>query len=509
VRADLAPFALDFVLALAGLGILVAARVVPVRLSSMGAAFGLAYLTGAAFVPLALTILLVIGVPFTLQTFAVVALLCIAAGVWFGLRHHGAASPSTGTPMWRRHPRTWSVDNWVLAGFVIAFGIFSVVGLLDAFRVPLLGWDAWGFYTRKAQMLTWHDDLVHEFFAGPNYHFIHQDYPLQVPVFEALHFRAAGNVDTQAVLSHLWLLLVAFVWGAAYLLRDRVRPLVWAPLLLLAAVAPGVWEQLLTGFADVPMAIFAGVGAIALALWVSDGRDGSGRPYLALGALMVAAAGNTKNEGLMVAVALLLVTGAVTLARGLSRREFLIAAAAVIAAELPWRIWMSANGVETEFSLSKGLNPGYLGEHTGRVWPAIRTLGHELSDQSRWLYLLPLAVMVVLASLISGAGRRVAAFYTAAFAVVCAGFIWNYWATTWPIGWYLETSAGRVITVLVFICIAALVHLSGLLLNALLRPSVGSGLDDDRERERERPLGPGASEGSPRADGVDVRAVRR
>jgi hypothetical protein len=508
VRADLAPFALDFVLALAGLGILVATRVVPPRLTHLAGAFGLAYLTGAALVPLALTILLVIGVPFTLETFAVVALLCIAVGVWLGRRWRITERPPTGTPWWRRPWRSWPVDVWVVAGFAVGFGIFAVVGLLDAFRVPLLGWDAWGFYTRKAQMLTWHDSLFHEFFASPNYFFIHPDYPLQLPLFEALHFRAAGNVDSQAVMRHLWLLLVGFVWGAAYLLRKRVRPVVWAPLLLLAALAPGVWEQLLTGFADVPMAMFAGMGAIALALWLSEGR--AGRPYLVLGAVMLAAAANTKNEGLMVAVALLVVAGIFALVRGLPRREFLIAAGTAIAVQLPWRIWMSANGVETEFSLSKGLNPSYLAHHASRVWPSIRTLGHELSDQSRWLYLLPLAVMVVLAALISGAGRRVAAFYATAFAVVCAGFVWNYWATVWPIGWYLETSASRIITVLVFICIAAVVHVSGLLLNALLKPPVGSGVDGDDgpDRDRGRPLGSRAPEGSPRPDGLDVRAVR-
>jgi hypothetical protein len=479
MRAELAPFALDLAIAFGGLGLLVAFRVVPVRASSMAAAFGLAYLTGSAVIPLVLSVFLVIGIPFSLVTFAVVTLVCIGLGVVLGRRRAGADLTPAGDPWWRRPWRSWPTDHWIVALFVLAFGTFAVVGMLDAFQVPLLGWDSLAFYARKAEMLTYHDTLVHAFFAAPTYGFIHQDYPLQLPVFEALHFRAAGTVDIQAVVRHNWLLLVAFVWSAAYLLRGRVRPLVWAPLLLLAALAPGVWEQLLEGNADVPMAIFAGIGAISLALWVSEDPDGDGRPYLALGAAMVAAAGNTKNEGLMVAVALLLVTGVVVLLRGLRLRDFLIAGGAVVIAELPWRIWMSANGVETEFSLSKGLNPGYLFDHADRIWPSIRTLGHELADQSRWLYLLPLAVLVVIAALISGAGRRVAAFYTAAFAVVCAGFIWNYWASELAIGWYLETSAGRIISVLVFICVAALVHVTGLLFNALMRPSVGSAVDGD------------------------------
>jgi hypothetical protein len=467
VRADLAPFALDLLLGFAGLGILVAFRVVPVRASSMLAAFGLGYLTGAAIVPLVLTLLLVIGIPFNLKTFGVVTLACVGVGASLGWKRRGDRRPAADE--WRRRPwRWWPIEVWILGVFILAFGTFAVVGMLTAWRVPLVGWDTWGFWTRKAEMLTWHNSLFHEFWSGPNYTFIHPDYPIQIPVFEALHFRAAGNVETLAVVRHLWLLLVSFIWGAAYLFRDRVRPTVWAPVLLLAALAPGLWEQLLTGFADVPMAIFAGMGAIALALWLSEREGGGG--YLALAAVMLGAAANTKNEGLMVAVALLVVAGAIALLRRVLIRPFLLACAAVAVAVLPWRMWMSANDITTDLPVSKGLDPGYMFDRASRIWPSIETLGHELSDQSRWLYLLPLAVLAVLAALISDTARRVAAFYAASFAIVCAGFIWTYWLSPYPIGWHLETSAGRVITVLLFIAIAAVVHVSGLLLNALMQP---------------------------------------
>lgn len=463
MRAELAPFGLDLLLALAGLGILVAFRIVPLRATSMVAAFGLAYLTGAALVPLALTILLTVGVPLNLETFGVVTVICIGLGVVFGWRRRGEPRPPGPAAWWRRPWRSWPADVWIVAVFVVAFAVFVVIGLMDAWRVPLLGWDTWGFWTRKAEMLTWHDSLFHEFWGSPNYAYIHPDYPLQLPVFEALHFRAAGGVDTQTVMRHLWLLLVGFVWGSAYLLRDKVRPTVWAPLLLLAALAPGVWEQLLTGFADVPMAIFAGVGAIALALWLSDGQ---GR-FLALAAVMLGAAANTKNEGLMVAVALLVLAGVIGLMRGRRTRDFLIACGAVAITVLPWRLWMSAHHITSDLPISKGLDPGYMFGRTDRIWPSIERLATELSDQTRWLYLLPLAALVVSAALISGTGRRVAAFYLASFAVVTAGFVWTYWLSPYPIDWHLETSASRVISVLMFICIAAVVHVSGLLLNVL------------------------------------------
>jgi hypothetical protein len=463
LRAELAPFGVDLLLAFAGLGILAAIGVLPRRASALAGAFGLAYLTGTAVVPLVLTVLLTVGVPLTLETFAVVVLVCIGAGGWRWWRRSEALPPAV--PWWRRQWRSWPADGWIVAAFIVLFGAFAVVGLVSAWKLPLNEWDAWSIWARKAQMLTGHDSLVTGFFASPSYSWTHLDYPLQFPVWEALHFRAIGHFETQALLRHVWLLLIAFVWAVAYLLREQVRPLVWAPLLLLVAAAPGVWQQLLTGYADVPMALFACLGAISLALWVSR-EDGQ---MLALAAIMLAAAANTKNEGLMTAVVLLFLAWLIALSQGFRLRPILFAAATVLAAILPWRLWIAAHHVEVEIPIAKGLDPAYLLDRTDRVWPAVRGIVHQLADQQRWLHLLPLAALVIVACLLSGVGRRVAGFYLAALVLLTAGFVWTYWIAPYPIDWYLDLSVNRVVTVLMFISLAALVHLSGLLLDSLVR----------------------------------------
>jgi hypothetical protein len=464
LRAELAPFAVDLLLALVGLAILLAIGLVPRQPRAMIAALGLAYLTGAAVVPIVLIALLAVGVPFTLETFAVVlvVVLCICAGLlrW---RAWPEEPPGRDDAWWRRPWRSWPLDFWVVGAFAVLFGAFATIGMLSAFEMPLTEWDAWSIWARKAQMLAEHDSLLGGFWTSPSYSWTHLDYPIQFPVWEALHFRAAGEFDTQAVLRHVWLLLVAFVWAFAYLMRGRVRPVVWAPLLLLAAVAPGIWEQLLTGYADVPMALYACLGAISLALWLSE-EDGR---FLALATIMLAAAANLKNEGLMAAAALLLVAGGLAVRRRFQLPELVAAAGALVLAILPWRAWLSTQGLEGDLPLSKGLDPGYLLDRIDRVWPAIESTASQLADQGRWLLLLPLAALAVAISLISGRTRSIALFYLASFLVVWAGIVWSYWISPYGIDWHLKLSANRVVSVLVLISLAAVVHLSGPLLGAL------------------------------------------
>jgi hypothetical protein len=431
----------------------------------MAAALGLAYLTGTAVVSLLLIVTLVIGVPFTLATFLVAVLACMGIGAFRSRGqprgHRPSVAPRSGGS-WR----TWQVGTWVTGAFVIVFAAYAAVGLLSASEMPLIGGDAWTIWARKAQMLTAHDSLLTGFFEGPSYGFMHPDYPLLYPVWEAIHFRAGGAFETQALLRHVWLLLITFVWAVAFLLRKEARPIVWAPLLLLAAATPGVWQQLLTGYADVPMAIFASLGAISLALWL---RREEGQ-FLALAAILLAAAANTKNEGLMAAVALLLAAGGVGFARRLRFKQFAFASLAVVAAVLPWRVWLSVHGIEGDLPISDGLKPGYLLDRIDRVWPATRAIGHQLADQGRWLYLLPLATLMIVAALLSGIGRRIAGFYLASLALLSAGLVWSYWISPHPLGWHLSTSVGRVISVLMFLCLVAAVHLTGVMLTAFTSP---------------------------------------
>ncbi|MBN9623598.1 MAG: hypothetical protein J0H06_11705 [Actinobacteria bacterium] len=477
MRGEAASFGVDLVLLLGGFGVLSAIGIRPGGLLSALGMAGLAYLAGSAVVPLALTLLLVVGIPFTLETFLVVVLLCVAVGIWRGW---GSFTWRWDIGANRQGPwRSWPVDTWVIAAFVAAIAAFAVVGLLNALVEPMVSGDGWTIWARKAQILTEHDSLWSGFFHNPVYAFSHLDYPLQIPIFEAIHSRAAGAFEAPALLSHLWLLLVAFIWAMAYVAHalGRLRPVVWAPILLLVATAPGVWQQA-NGAVDLPMAMFACVGALAAAIWL---RDDDFR-VLALGAIMLAAAANTKNEGTAAAIAALVALGLMVLVRKLDWRAFTIAGGFVIVFGIvPWRLWLSHEHIKGDVRTGEVLHPSYLIHQFDRVWPTLKAIGGQLSEQGQWSYLVPLAAVFVLAALVSGLGRRIAVFYLVAFLLTLASFIFVYWVSTYELSWYLETSVSRTVTVLVLFCAAALVHLSGVFLASLGKPLVGSrSLDVDK-----------------------------
>jgi len=115
---------------------------------------------------------------------------------------------------------------------------------------------------------------------------------------------------------------------------------VWAPIVAAVALAPGVYDQLLTLYADIPLAIFLCIGLLLLGLWLAD----DGTRHLVLGALFLAVAANTKNEGLMAGAVSLAALASVVVVRpppGVTRLRAVAPVAAalagVVAAVLPGR----------------------------------------------------------------------------------------------------------------------------------------------------------------------------
>jgi hypothetical protein len=451
------PIAADALFLLAGYGVLNAIGFLRLTAADWFAAVGLSFLAGVSWVALVAIALLTVGVPLTLTTF--VALSIVTGVVGLSLRRDWLNMARTPAVVgdWRQRIRSVPWHAWVAGLTLAALAVYAVSGGFLARVRPLQDWDAWSIWSRKAEMLFHTGHLSTDFFASSAYTFMHPDYPLLVPVFESIEYRAMGAVDTRAIHLQFWLLLMAFVLAIIYLGFRRGTLFEWLPLAVVVAITPAVVSQIFTAYADIPTALFLAVGALLLGEWLSrhDHKD------LAVSVLFLAGAASTKNEGLVAAVIVLAVAAIVSLATAGRRdlRPVLIAGGAFVAAILPWRLWLSAHGIHGDISPRKGLEPSYLSHRTGRIWPSVESLYDQVA-RGGWLYVVPIAASIALVCLLIRGRRPIAAFYLASGVLAFAALVWVYWISpTTPIAAFLSSSAYRVVAVLAALSFAAILQL--------------------------------------------------
>ena len=204
-----------------------------------------------------------------------------------------------------------------------------------------------------------------------------------------------GTYDPTLVHVQLALLAFGFLLGFVSLLRDRVPlALVGASALAVLSAEP-VLKQLSTGLADVPLAFFVALGLLGTGRWLASGE----RWALVAGTLFLGAATLTKSEGLFFALAALLALAPFAWGR---RRELGVAAGAVVAIVLPWRLFVSLRDLPiVEYRFRDAVSPAYLSDHADRVGPAVRGLGGELLSGD-WGLLVPLFLVAVVAAVLAG-----------------------------------------------------------------------------------------------------------
>ena len=351
---------------------------------------------------------------------------------------------------------------------------YAVLGVTAAFAFPAArllavnplnaidGWVIWGL---RARALYDFGHPVAPVFTNPAYQAL--QHPLLLPGLEALDFRVMGGFDGTVV--HLQLLgfAIAFVGGAWGLLRARVPPFLLASVLLAAVTAPTFFNQLPSNYADVPVAVFVALGVAAL-----------GTDQLPAAALFLGAAALTKNEGEVFALTAFVAAALVT--RRARLRALGLAALAVFAVDLPWRIWIWSHHVKiAEYSISNLVNPRYLYGHRGRVGPSAHELWHQLWRLEAWSFAVPL-VLAGLAGAVVLRRYRVAIFGASWLLLSFAGLLAVYWISTNPLKSHLTDSSDRTIDSIVF---------GGLLLVPLLlavqREPEAAELGSDRDRRLE------------------------
>jgi hypothetical protein len=388
---------------------------------------GLAYLCGLVLVGILSAHLALVHVTVGWVGLALLAAGAVAATFW---RLRGTARRGSVRPGW--------VD---LAGAAALTAL--IVEYARAFRVaPLNRYDAWAIWALKGHALYafgWADPVV---FAGTSYRFANLDYPLLLPSLEAIDFRAMGAFDTRLLHVQFLLFLVAAVLALVALLHDVVPPLVlWVSVLALA-VAPAVFDQLLTAYADLPLALVFGVGVAAIGRWASTNERWS----LAIATLCFGGALLTKNEGSLVVFAVFL--GLLVVAR--TRWRVLAAAAAVdVSLVVPWRIYVGVHHLhDINYSLLDSFDYGHIHSRAGVGPIAFRTLGEQMVDPGQWGLLVPIAAAVVVVALATGP-RTLPLFALVWTLVSWLGLSWIYVVSHYEYSYYLDSTKERVVASIV------------------------------------------------------------
>ena len=200
---------------------------------------------------------------------------------------------------------------------LLAAAIVGVLLLPLALRAafePLAKFDAYADWSLKAKLLYGHGGLVlgglDQRASSAFYAVSHREYPIGLPALEALDFHAMGGADAQMIHLQFVVVLAAFMATAWSLLRPRADAALLAGALCLLVAAPSLHTQVLAAYADVPLACLWVAAAVAIGLWLWDGRG----DLLALGGLFAAGALAIKQEGIVLDVALFAVAAVVLVA---------------------------------------------------------------------------------------------------------------------------------------------------------------------------------------------------
>jgi hypothetical protein len=468
MRVFFGPLLLHLGFLASGLGLLRVAGVVDTVWSMKTvAAAGLAYLLGIVAVIGTAIVLLVIGIPYTQVT---IALLIVAFTALIGL------APLRGRPSLKlarglswtgltRRVRAMPAEHIALGVILLAFIALAVIGLYSVSDRPIgTGeYDAWNLWARKANLFFQGSHLPTEILKSPREGYIQSYYPLLLPLLDAAHLRAMGVLDDRSVHVVEWLLLVSWVFAGIYLSRRATRSVVAAAMLCGAAVL--MIQTVLTAYADVPSALFASLGILALGLWIEQRN----RPDLVIATVLFIGATNVKNEGAVgTAVALAAAAAILLFVRERGRlRELAVAAGAILAiGVLPWRLWLAANGIHGDHSFGKSFDISFLIDHRSRVWPAVKALVTQIQPATfDPRMFVPIGVAVTLVGL-SARNRRsaISAYYLAVGLLYFIGLLWGYWTSPFTGSLYdgqVFTTVVRITIGLGLIGLVAVLHVGG------------------------------------------------
>ena len=413
------------------------------------AAAGMAVFSGWAVTALCLSLGLLAGVGPTLSSAAVVWFLLLVAAVLVARRGHRRGRYLTAVRETNRTGRLCAAVGFVaLVGYLLALFVRSwePTGVLHP--------DVWNQWLPKAKILYFFGGLD----SGPG-GFTSQynpDYPPLDAASEALGFHALGAANVLDLARLHWALVASFLFGVAAILTPRVRPAILWPSLCLLALSPAFGVLVGSSLADEPLAMLVAMGGLAGAVWLLE----ESAAYVVLAGLFLAAATATKNEGLM--LALIVVISLAATRTGRRHPRALVALAGVIlAVHGAWRLWLARHAVPRNpfYNLSDALHPSFLASRLDRLHYALGQLVDQLVTPSRWLLIVPASL--ILALLIARRSPSLAMFTTSVVVLDTLGFASIYWLSRVDLHVYVDNTVDRLPAFIAVFCGAVLPLLLG------------------------------------------------
>jgi hypothetical protein len=235
------------------------------------------------------------------------------------------------------------------------------------------------------------------------------------------------------------------------MLADRVHELVLWLVVGAVALAPAVFDQLLTAYADIPLALLFAVGVAAAGRWLLTDE----RWALAVAALCFGGALLTKNEGTLFVVAAFVGLAVAAASRW---RALAVAAAADLLMLLPWKVYVRVHDLhDINYSLGDTFDAGHVHGRLGVGPIAFRTLAEQMLDPLQWGLLGPIFVLLFVAAAVLGP-RRLALFGAVTTLLSWLGLSWIYVVSHYEYSAYLGSTKKRVVASVV-LAAAALIPL--------------------------------------------------
>lgn len=329
-----------------------------------------------------------------------------------------------------------------IAATLVAVPLIAVAA--GAVAKPLYQIDTMLNWVMKAKVIWAGGDrltgvLDPRLFARPDLHpQAHLEYPLGMNALLAWSFHWMGAADVRVMHLQLVLVVGASVGAAWALLRPLVPDLPLAIALAGLVLMPAVVHQLLTAYADIPLAFVWCTGALALIRWSTDGD----RHLLALATLLFAAALALKQDGAFYDVAIYLGVGLPLLVRRRERvLELLASAGVVVVTALPWQLYTRTHHL-ARHDIRPGL--GRMQAQTDHLRPTLQEMASVVLHPRTTLLAVPLAVGLALVCVYRRRDALALPFLIASTLVV-AVVLFVYWNSAVTLDAVLIPALGRIL----------------------------------------------------------------